>query len=178
MFDVSQPWDSPRNKPLLDRIPPVYQSPERFDANTNYVVPVASFTPFGRARGYSLRVMEDGPENTVVLLEVDNTAAVPWTKPEDLLIDLQTFRKHVGQLREDGYFVVWGDGSLTRVTPECTAKDVKAILSRDGGEPLASHLVRAEVTATPAATASRPAANSELAESGAGKKADPRYLQE
>ncbi len=152
MFDVSQPWDSPRNKPLLDLIPPVYQSPERFDTSTNYVVPVASFTPFGRARGYGIMNLDDGPENTALVLEVNDSDAVPWTKPADLSVDIKTLRQHVGALRDDGFFVVWGDGAITRVTPECGERDLKAILTRDGGDAIASHLVRAEATAAPAAT--------------------------
>ncbi len=156
-FDMNEPWDSPRNKPLLTLMPEVYQSPERFDEKTNYLLPIATFTPFNRQRGLGVSNLEDGAANTVVLVEVDDSAAVPWAKPEDLPIDLKNFGLKVGSLREDGFFVVWGDGAVTRVSPERSARDLKAIFTYDGGDAFAYHLVRADATAAPAVTANNEA---------------------
>ena len=160
-FDPTEPWDSPRNKPLLELIPPVYQSPERFDMRTNYLVPVASFTAFSQTRRLGLRRLEDGAASTVMLLEVDDSDAVPWTKPDDLQLDLKTISSHVGTLRQNGFFVVWGDGSVTRVAAECGPRDLRAIFTRDGGDSFAAYLARAPITSSAVAktggTASAPA---------------------
>ncbi|MFW6171375.1 MAG: DUF1559 domain-containing protein, partial [Planctomycetota bacterium] len=160
-FDHKQAWDSEPNKRLLSLIPDVYQSPERFDERTNYVIPIGSFTAFNRPqRGVPVRKIEDGLENTVVLLEADDTAAVPWTKPEDLTINLTTFDTHVGSLRSDGFFVVWGNGTVTRVTSERNEPDLKAIFTFDAHDMFISETVRAAATATPAPVHAKRAADS------------------
>ena len=151
-FLRDQPWDSPHNQALLGRIPEVYQSPERFDEKTNYLVPEASYTPFNlRPPGVSFASVEDGPANTVAVVEVDDAAAVPWTRPADLELKLNEFRKRAGSLREDGIFVVWLDGSVGRILRNCSDGDLKAIFSYDAGDMFAAYGVRAEATATPAA---------------------------
>ena len=115
-FRLDQPWDSPHNQALLARIPEVYQSPERFDTKTNYLVLKASYTPFSRRPpGMSLSSIEDGSADTVAVVEVDDAAAVPWTKPADLELAIDQFRTQAGNLREDGVFVVWLDGSVGRI---------------------------------------------------------------
>ena len=54
-FKLDQPWDSPHNRALLPRIPDVYQSPDAADEKTNYLVPIASYTPFDQSSaGYQL----------------------------------------------------------------------------------------------------------------------------
>jgi hypothetical protein len=148
-FRLKEPWNSPHNQRLLARIPDVYLSPERFDEKTNYVVPLASFTAFSRPLGLAMRNFEDGPSDTVVLLEADDSAAVLWTQPADLKLDVNNLGEHIGRLRQDGFFVIWGDGSLTRVANECSPTDLKAIFSYDGGESFSSFLVRQEATAIP-----------------------------
>ena len=96
-FHLNEPWDSPHNKTLLSQIPTPYQSPERFDEKTNYLLPVASFTPFGCGpRGMSLGTVEDGPADTVAVVEVDDALAVPWTKPDDLRLEIEQLHTQVG----------------------------------------------------------------------------------
>ena len=58
-------------------------------------------------RGLALRRVEDGIANTVVLLEVDDAAAVPWTSPTDYVVDLNVPTRDLGQLRQNGFFVVF-----------------------------------------------------------------------
>lgn len=150
-FRLYEPWNSAHNLALLPRIPAEFQSPERFDEKTNYLLPVASFTPFSGPRGLGLRRVEDGLPDTVLVVEVDDHAAVPWTQPEDLQLDVSDFEQHVGTLREDGFFVVWGDGSVTRVTGDCTPQDRHAIFTHDAGDSFAASSVKAAVDIEPAA---------------------------
>ena len=112
-FKLSQPWDSPHNRELLSEIPPIYQSPERFDDNTNFLVPVGSSTLFRKDRPVASRRIEDSLEATIMLLEVDDELAIPWTKPGDYEVS-SPFRG-LGHLREDGFFVAFGGGLVRRV---------------------------------------------------------------
>ncbi len=145
-FRLDEPWDSPHNRDLLSSIPPVYQSPDRFDERTNYQVPLGAGAAFSGNRGVAVRKIEDGVVNTVVLLEVDDELAVPWTKPDDYRVDYAKPAEGVGELRAGHFFVVWGDGTVGQVSLEDGAKYWKALTSIDGGEPFsASQISQAPV---------------------------------
>jgi hypothetical protein len=167
-FHLQEPWNSAHNQPLLKRIPEVYQSPERFDDRTNYLLPIASFTPFSGPRGLGLRRIEDGLPNTVLVLEVDDTVAVPWTKPADLALNWRDFDQHVGQLREDGFFAVWGDGSVTCVLRDLPQSDRHAIFTHDAGDSFAFSLAQAPALAVLAADAAVAAESGTESRSPAG----------
>ncbi|MFT5522595.1 MAG: hypothetical protein ACI9HK_000539, partial [Pirellulaceae bacterium] len=130
-FHHQEPWDSPHNSALLAKIPPVFQSPERFDTSTNYQVPIASSSLFPPRKVVAKRRVEDGLANTVMLLEVDDAAAVPWTKPADHQVDPGDLDKYLGGLRQDGFLLGWGDGSVM----VCT-KNILGMYTIDGGEPI------------------------------------------
>jgi hypothetical protein len=90
-FDLEQPWDSPKNKPLLGKMPkvfaPVRGSVKEADA-TYYQVFVGDQTMFGaffdREKGPSLSMftIRGGAASTILIVEAGE--AVPWTKPEDV----------------------------------------------------------------------------------------------
>ena len=114
-------------------IPAVYQSPERFDANTNYLVPVGATAAFADARANPPRRWEDGIENIAILLEVDNEAAVPWTAPRDWQFVGSTPSRWLGNLRHDGFFAGWGGGALPSF-PRERIRTICAMFTVDGGE--------------------------------------------
>lgn len=137
-FRLDQPWDSPHNRNLLPLIPPVYQSPERFRELTNYVVPVSAGTAFPGRRGVPARKIEDGAANTIVLLEVDDELAVPWTKPDDYLVKFGKPAEGIGSLRTGHFFAAWGDGTVGQIPVDRIDKYWKAMMSIDGGEPFSA----------------------------------------
>ncbi len=114
-FHLNERWDSQNNLPLLAEIPPVYQSPERFDDKTNYLATVGSTAIFfGKRNSWRSRI-KDGPANTLLVVEVDDGAAVPWTRPTEYDYAPAKPMTNLGGLREDGFFVVWGDGEIGRL---------------------------------------------------------------
>jgi hypothetical protein len=157
-FQLDQPWDSGKNKPLVAEIPAVYQSPERFDEKTNYLVPVGGSTAFPGRRGVTPRQFEDGVTNTVILLEVDDSLATPWTKPVDYEHRPVDPFAGLGALREDGFFVVWGGGLVARIPLSVSGPKISAMLSIDGGEPFSRTEVSCEATATPTVPIASPGA--------------------
>ena len=136
-FNQNEPWDGPTNKRLLGQIPKVYRlpgEPPTPDGLTNYQVFVGPRTMFEEGQRVGIGQVPDGTSNT--LLVVEAVAGVPWTKPEDLRFNpngpLPALRDPFGR----GANVLYADGScrpLPSGTPEAT---IKALITRNGGEPV------------------------------------------
>jgi hypothetical protein len=137
-FRLNEPWNSPHNRNLLAKIPAVYQSPERFDDRTNYLLPIDSATIFALDRGVPPLSVEDRPENTVFVLEVDDSLAVPWTEPRDYPLNLNAPTRDLGTLRGDSFYVVWGNGQVGRVLTSAPARYLRAMYTYDGNEDFAA----------------------------------------
>lgn len=149
-FHLDEPWDSPHNRKLVPLIPPVYQSPERFDEQTNYMVPLSSGTAFPGRQGVVVDNVEDGVANTVVLLEVDDERAVPWTSPGDYRMNYAKPADGMGELRSGHFFAVWGDGAVGQIPVDQAAKHWKAMMSIDGGEPFSAFQISQAPVVEPA----------------------------
>jgi hypothetical protein len=163
-FHLDEPWSSPHNRSLLAQIPAVYQSPERFDTNTNYLVPTGAHASFSNAKANHPRRWEDGLDNIVLLLEVDDAAAVPWTQPRDWDFDARNPGRLLGSLRQDGFFAVFGGGTLSRVPAETSTNDLKAMFTVDGGESFSAGTVCRAALADPAPAAASNAAAGPIAD--------------
>jgi hypothetical protein len=102
-FKLDEPWNSKNNLALLEKMPKVFQSPRVKLKRKGYTVyqgfsgPEAVFRP-GKP-GLRLIAIPDGTSCTLFAAEA--TAAVPWTKPADIAIDmakaLPDFGKAYGQ---------------------------------------------------------------------------------
>lgn len=150
-FRLHEPWDSPHNQALCEFIPAEFQSPERFDTKTNYLVVEGSSTPFHAKFGVPLVRVEDGLANTVAVVEADEESAVPWTRPQDLKYTIQAVRDHLGHLRQDGFFVAWCDGTISRVTKEANGSDLQAIFTYESGDSFSHDVARGDTNPEPAA---------------------------
>jgi hypothetical protein len=86
-FRLDEPWDSPHNIRLLDRMPRTYRAPwERYvDVPPDHTV-LKVFTGKGTLfeEGLRTRVADATPET---LLFVEAGDPIPWTKPEDVPYD-------------------------------------------------------------------------------------------
>ncbi|MCG8449775.1 MAG: DUF1559 domain-containing protein [Pirellulales bacterium] len=140
-FDITKPWNSPANKPLIKQIPAVYQSPERFDTRTNYLIAGGASTVFPGLRTANLRRIEDGIEHTLLAVEADDDLAVVWTKPAEYSFDAQKPKQGLGQLRAGKVFVIWGGGVPGAVPLSTSTQQFKAMFTIDGGEPLSSYSI-------------------------------------
>lgn len=137
-FKLNQAWDSNHNRKLIEKIPSVYQSPERFDFYTNYLAASGSAAAFNGHKPKPIRRWEDGLENAILLVEVNDDKSVIWTQPEDLKFDPLNPATGLGGLRADGFFAVWGGGDLT-VVPN-GGGSLKNAFTVDGGDITASTL--------------------------------------
>lgn len=113
-FNLNEPWDTPHNRALLELIPPEFVSPERFDEKTNIMVATGEACLFDLRRPpLSSGDVIDGLPNTLLVLEVDDAIAAPWTKPADYEVLHYQPTKRIGHLRGDGTIAAWGNGLLT-----------------------------------------------------------------
>lgn len=115
-FKLDEPAFSPKNMKLAERIPSVYQSPDRYDTKTNYMLPIYENGVFHPASDpMSIHEVQDPLTATVFLLEVDDTQAVNWIEPTDYNFDPGDPVKGLGELRRGEFFVGWGSGLVTGV---------------------------------------------------------------
>ncbi len=145
-FDLKTPWNQSPNKELLDLIPEEYVSPERFDNKTNWMVPADSLFMFGENRYARDRHVEDGIENTIMLLEVNDELATPWTKPQDFSPkDILDMRPYLHGLRGDGTFAAWANGWPTVLSATLTANQLRDAMTHESGDGLIAGRIHRDV---------------------------------
>jgi hypothetical protein len=139
-FRLDEPADSPANQPLLERMPRVYAMPETEDppGTTRYRVftgDMAAFAPPSRggrsSRGRSVADFTDGVTSTLLIIEA--TKAVPWTRPDELAYAPD---RPVPPLNTTsrGTNAIFADGSLHVLPPDLREADLRALITRNGGE--------------------------------------------
>lgn len=86
-FKLDESWDSPHNRALIAKIPPVYVAPgldaAAREGKTVYVVPVGEKSVFSTPRGTRIANITDGTSNTILALQSPAERAVVWTQPAD-----------------------------------------------------------------------------------------------
>lgn len=126
-FKLDEPWDSPNNKPLIDKMPVIFHSNASKNGRpgmTNFVVLTGENTLFPGDRAISFKEITDGTSNTLMIVEADDAAAVIWTKPEDLEFDVENPKKHLGNLHPNGIFITTvGDGSVLQISAKTTSEE-------------------------------------------------------
>lgn len=129
-FRLDEPWDSPHNFALIEKMPAVYGHPKLNlePGKTVYLgvtgdgalfVPPRPVEPEPgkRQTGRRLGEIVDGTSNTLMIVEANADHAVYWTKPDDLNIDqiediVEALRGNwQGQL-----LVGMADGSIPEIT--------------------------------------------------------------
>ena len=77
--------------------------------------------------------IHDGTSNTIAVLEAKTE--IPWTKPEDLLIDVTKEKlPEFGGFEDAGFVAGFGDGSVRRIHQSIDANLLKHLLTISGGE--------------------------------------------
>jgi hypothetical protein len=135
-YQPNEPWDSESNKQVLAQIPPEYQSADRRDSKTNYLVPLSSRAAFGGALGRLNRSSFDDPlDGTLLLLAVDDSHAVEWTRPDDLSLQMtpgSSLRSQLGSLAIDGFLAVLANGRVCRIKPNADELALQALFTVSG----------------------------------------------
>ncbi len=161
-YDFSQPWDSPKNLAVAEKMPAVFRDPAREgppDTFADYAAitgDAAIFQPeavsmtsaddfpacltAGEKVGFAS--VTDGTSNTILFATVDPARKIPWTKPEDLVLD-DAFPgigkpAGIGAIHPlEGAHVglaAFADGSIQTLADSVDADTLRPFLTRAGGE--------------------------------------------
>ncbi|MEQ1830298.1 MAG: DUF1559 domain-containing protein, partial [Pirellula sp.] len=140
-FKLNEPWDSPHNKPLLQKVPKIFRSsdvnvseisgiPSGF---TTIVAPVGNDTIFGQDKPVNFGHITDGSSNTAWLVEVKPELAVPWTAPQDYVFDPANPANGL-QVGEEGRFIAGlADGSVMSLPVSMDAKNLHHLFQKSDG---------------------------------------------
>ena len=148
-FHFDEPWDSPNNKKLLEKMPKVYapvHGKTKQPYSTYYQVFVGQGAPFQMVPGRGLPIASwmggprlpasfpDGTSQTFLVVEAGE--AVPWTKPNDIPFDE---KKPVPPLGGDfgfGFHAALADGSVLFIKKDIDDKLLKLLIMPADGNPI------------------------------------------
>jgi hypothetical protein len=143
-FHLDEPWDSPHNIQLLEKMPAAYVDPSvpLPPGQTVFQVPQGEGLIYDQTGNRKFRDILDGLSNTIMVVESSRDAAVPWTKPADLEFDLSDPLAKTGNTHPGGFHVLMGDGAVIFLTNSINHDLLRGLLTRAGSEPIADQLTR------------------------------------
>ena len=105
------------------------------DGKTTYLAPVHSTAIFtGDIQGSRIADITDGTANTILLVDVDDTDAVIWTKPDDLKLDPKNPATSLSTRHDNRYLFLFADGSVQLIPKKIDKATLNAIFTKAGGE--------------------------------------------
>jgi hypothetical protein len=140
-FHLDEPWDSPHNKELIERMPRVYRAPNSKGkpGMTNYLGVSGADGVFirpapGGKTGTTFAQIRDGSSNTIMTVEVPDESAVIWTKPGDFAPNKQKPTRGLLGLNPGGFHAGLADGSVRFISENINAATLRALFTKAGGE--------------------------------------------
>jgi hypothetical protein len=144
-FKLDEPWDSPHNRPLVEKMPEKFTIPDSPApaGQTRYQVftgPGTMFDPAGFKStpsgklGLAFTEVLDGTSNTVLIAEA--AKPVVWTKPEDMAVAPGRPLPDRGGVFPGGYNVATVDGRIQFVSDRVSEATFRAALSPRAGDEL------------------------------------------
>jgi hypothetical protein len=146
-FNLNESWDSEHNKALIDKMPRVYSNYGSDGPGlTRFQVFTGPGTAFERPE-LTWADFPDGRGSTLLVVEAGNP--VLWSKPEDIEYDPAgplpqlggVYTKPVHFLcwpvaRKPGFIACFADGSVRFIRNSADEHLIRAIITRNGGEPV------------------------------------------
>jgi prepilin-type processing-associated H-X9-DG protein len=152
-FHRDEPWDSPHNLKLLDKMPRyfgsdqvseapaththfrIFLSSSRHDLRSPDAPPFSLFDPPLGPKRLRLCDIGDGPENTLAIVEAKE--AVPWTMPEGLEFPREGPLPKLADFWPDGKANVgFFDGSFELLSINIPESELIKLITPNGGEQL------------------------------------------
>ncbi|MFN7891541.1 MAG: DUF1559 domain-containing protein [Pirellula sp.] len=126
-YQFDQPWDSPQNMQVANKMPGVFRSAQNPPNVTSFKMIVGGGGFDSSQTPCTFAAITDGTSNTIAVIHADK--GIPWTKPEDF--DYST----TGPLPtlSKSRLVGLADGSTVEL-PSLQDSDFRALLTRSGME--------------------------------------------
>jgi prepilin-type processing-associated H-X9-DG protein len=133
-YNFDQPWDSPGNLKVLERMPVVLRDPgaDPTSTSSSYFALTGPDAVFGDRTGTGFQQILDGTSNTLMLVEAQRD--IPWTKPEDIAYDPNQPLPKFGGLRPNGFNAAFCDGSVRFISNTVAEAVLRALITKAGGE--------------------------------------------
>jgi hypothetical protein len=138
-YRLDEPWDSPANRQVLERMPVEFRHPAANAAvrETWCFAVVGPGTVMGSDKGTAIREITDGAHDTLLVVEAKRS--VPWTKPEDVVVDGSAAEARLGGYSGDMFLAAFAaDGSIRALPADMPREQLRGYATRDGGESLES----------------------------------------
>lgn len=145
-YNFEEPWDSAANIQLSASMPPVYACPSDPDAiveaRSSYQVVAGPGTAFPGEKSVSIRDIQDGTRNTVLVVEATSKSGFNWLDPVDL--DLNQMQFTIGTSKNEvcshhdhrGANVVTADGKVHRLESTMHTEHVESLILIQDGRPI------------------------------------------
>jgi hypothetical protein len=132
-FDLTQAWDSPRNKKLIAKMPAIYILPgsEEKEGHTHYRVLVGPGAVFEKGQKIGIQQITDGTSNTIMVVEAADPTV--WTKPDDLPFDPNGKLPKFG-ISPDGFNALFCDGTVRFIRANTPADVIRTMITRNAGD--------------------------------------------
>ena len=137
-FDLTQPWDSAKNRPLSNTPIKTFTAPydgKEPSVNTPYRVFYGGGAMFEEdGKPVSIANIPDGTSNTIMMVHATET--VPWAEPRELRYDPNGPLPKLGHSSQSsGFNVLLADGSVRFITDKVSERTLRnAITKADGAE--------------------------------------------
>ncbi|HEV3299226.1 MAG TPA: DUF1559 domain-containing protein [Planctomycetaceae bacterium] len=133
-FHFDEQWDSPNNKPLADEMPDAFRIGSSKEPLTRIRAYTGSKLAFTSDEVPTRTYVPDGLENTAMIFVVGPDQAVPWTKPDDLLLNAADPAGALGLTPGEQIELVLLDGKLLTLPQEVDPTILTGLITPSGGE--------------------------------------------
>ncbi len=133
-FKLDEPWDSPHNKKLIEKMPAIYAPPKPGKPGYTHLQMIVGPNAM-QAGGAGIASFPDGLSNTIAVAEA--AQPVIWTKPDDVILPGNQLPKDLkmkfGGVHPGGFNVLLWDGSVRFIKDSVSDATLgRAINPRDG----------------------------------------------
>lgn len=141
-FKLDEPWNSPHNLKLVEKMPKIFENPDRLTAKGQTFYQVITtpagmpYNPmegalFGSPKNLTFTQISDGTANTLMIVEAGT--AVPWTAPQDVFYNPKGPVPRLGDPTKPTFFVAFCDGAVRAIKRTLDETTLRRLISPADG---------------------------------------------